>query len=117
MEFALAFVKLFVWSTYLISPILVMLGLLVTGLGLIVCRLEKWKRFDALYWTFITATTVGYGDIRPQKKVSRVISIVIAFLGLMFTGIIIAITINTVQLSVQKMVDPTLIEKMKKEFK
>lgn len=116
MDFALAFVKLFVWSTYLVSPILVLLCLIIVILGLWVGYLEKWKQFDAVYWTFITATTVGYGDIRPLRRMSRVISIAIAFVGLMFTGIIIAITINTVQLSVEKFLDPALLEEMKKEF-
>jgi len=63
--------------------------------GQVVGRIERWKCFDAIYWTFITALTIGYGDIRPAQKSSRLISIIIGFLGIMFTGLIVAITIAT----------------------
>ena len=64
-------------------------------LGQIVGHIESWKRFDALYWSFITATTVGYGDIRPSYRSSRVLSILIALTGLVFTGIIVAIAVRS----------------------
>ena len=38
--------------------------------------------FDALYWSFITITTVGYGDISPATDIGRVISFVIVILGI-----------------------------------
>ena len=69
-----------------------MLGIIV--LGLIVGRKESWSKFDSIYWAFITATTVGYGDIRPLQKVSRVLSVFIAFIGLIFTGMMVALAIN-----------------------
>jgi voltage-gated potassium channel len=117
MEFAIAFVELFFWSIYLVAPLLVFLSFLIIVLGQIVCHLEKWEKFDGLYWAFITATTVGYGDIRPLKKASKALSILIALVGVMFTGIIIAITLNTTSVSLEKYGDVHLIEKMKEEFK
>jgi voltage-gated potassium channel len=44
------------------------------------------------YWSFITALTIGYGDIRPDKKSTRILSVIIGMLGIMFTGIIVAAT-------------------------
>lgn len=64
-------------------------------LGQIVGRIEKWGVFDACYWTFITALTIGYGDMKPGQKSARVFSILIGLMGIMFTGLIVAITIAT----------------------
>jgi hypothetical protein len=38
---------------------------------------------DIFYWSFVTATTVGYGDLRPVKNASKISAVLIAFLGLM----------------------------------
>ena len=60
---------------------------------------EGWSRFDSFYWSFVTATTVGYGDFRPVHRVSRVISIMIALLGLTMTGILIAVAVHAATLA------------------
>ena len=102
MELTLTFIRLFFWSIYLIAPLLVFLSFVIIALGQIVCHIEKWNKFDGLYWSFITATTVGYGDIRPVKKVSKVLSVLIAFVGLMLTGIMIAVSLNTATIAFEK---------------
>ncbi len=117
MEFTLTFLKLFFWSIYLVAPLLAFLSIVIITLGQIVGRIEKWSMFDGVYWAFITATTVGYGDIRPLKKTSKTLSILIALVGVMFTGIIIAVTLNTASVALEKHVDPNVIEQMKTEFK
>ncbi len=117
MEFTITFVELFFWTTYLVAPLLVFLSVSIIILGLIVSRIEKWDLFDGLYWSFITATTVGYGDIRPLKKVSKTLSVFIALVGMMFTGIIISITLNTTSVAVEKHADERVIEKLKEKFK
>jgi len=50
--------------------------------------------FDGFYWWFVTATTVGYGDLRPVNRTSRMVAILIAIMGLRFTGIIIAVAVH-----------------------
>ncbi|NOX49316.1 MAG: two pore domain potassium channel family protein, partial [Gammaproteobacteria bacterium] len=101
---------------YLVAPLLLFLSLVIIVLGQIVCRIEKWEKFDGLYWSFITATTVGYGDIRPMKKVSKTLSVLIALVGMMFTGIIIAVTLSTTSIVVDKHADKQVIEKVKEKF-
>jgi len=86
------------------------------ALGQVVAHIEKWHWFDGLYWAFITATTVGYGDIRPLKKRSKILSIFIAFIGLMFTGIIVAVAVNSTSVAIEKQGDAGIIEKIKKEI-
>ncbi|MDC3015371.1 ion transporter [Luminiphilus sp.] len=47
---------------------------------------------NAMYWSLITLTTVGYGDVSPVTSIGKVISIFTAFLGVsivaMLTGIV-----------------------------
>jgi len=95
MDFTLHFIKLFFTYIYLCMPLLLGFLSIILIFGQVVGRIERWKCFDAIYWTFITALTIGYGDIRPAQKSSRLISIIIGFLGIMFTGLIVAITIAT----------------------
>jgi voltage-gated potassium channel len=94
MEFTITFVKIFMWGVYLMFPILAMMSFLIIILGLIVGRIESWPRFDALYWAFITALTIGYGDMRPVKRISRMISVLLGTFGIMLTGVLVAITVE-----------------------
>jgi len=101
MDFTLDFIQLFMHGIALTAPLLLFFALLIVVLGQIVGRRENWSRLDALYWSFITATTVGYGDFRPTHKYTKTLSILIALFGIMFTGIIVAITINTATLALK----------------
>ena len=38
--------------------------------------------FDALWWALATLTTVGYGDIYPVTGLGKILSAVIALLGI-----------------------------------
>ena len=91
------FIKIFFQTIFYVSPILLFLVFLISLMGLAVGKMEKWTRMDALYFAFITATTVGYGDIRPKESRSKFLSIIIALVGLVLTGIIIAIGVYSVQ--------------------
>ena len=90
----ITFLKKFGLGLWLSLPLSLSLATIVTLLGLVVGRKEEWSRFDSVYWSFITATTVGYGDIRPVKRTSRIIAIVVALLGLTLTGILIAVAVH-----------------------
>jgi len=95
----LIFLKQFGIGLWFICPILLSLAVAVAMLGLVVKRNEGWSRTDTLYWSFITATTVGYGDFRPLKRQSKILAIVIAFLGLVLSGIIVAVAVRAATLA------------------
>jgi voltage-gated potassium channel len=98
----LTFLKQFAIGLGLMAPLLVTLAVVITLLGQAVGSEEGWSRFDALYWSFITATTVGYGDIRPVQRRSRILAIVIGFLGLMLSGILIAVAVHAATLALNQ---------------
>ena len=117
MEFTLTFLKFFIWAIYFVSPLLLLLSFIIVSLGQIVARFEKWDKFDGLYWSFVTATTVGYGDMRPAKKVSKVLSVFIALIGIIFTGIILATAVETVSMTIEKHIDPKIIQKIENNLR
>jgi len=88
------FLKEFLFDLWFISPLLLSFATAVTILGQVVGKKEGWLPFDTFYWSFITATTVGYGDIRPTKRMSRILAIVIALMGLTLTGILVAVAVH-----------------------
>lgn len=109
MEFSATFIQLFFLGIYLMLPVLLLLLSIISVLGLIVGRIERWTRFNALYWGLITALTVGYGDIRPLTKISKLLSIIIAMTGIIFTGLIVAMTVEMASLAFKKHADPEII--------
>jgi voltage-gated potassium channel len=88
------FLKEFTYGIWLTAPLLLSLALVVTALGQVVGKMEGWSQFDSFYWSFVTATTVGYGDIRPERRGPRILSILIALVGLTLTGILIAVAVH-----------------------
>ena len=95
MEFTLTFIKIFLYGLYLAAPLLLAMFLVIILLGQSVGKKESWTRYDALYWSFVTSTTLGYGDFRPTKKISKALAILIAFIGVICTGIIVAIAVDS----------------------
>ena len=95
----ITFLKQFCVGLWLTLPLLFSLALAITLLGQAVGKQEGWSRFDSFYWSFITGTTVGYGDVRPVKRKSKIVAIIIAFLGLTLTGIVIAVAVQAATLA------------------
>ncbi len=48
------------------------------------------QRFEALYFSFITLTTVGYGDIAPASPAARMLAIMEATAGGFYMAILVA---------------------------
>ena len=116
MEFTLNYTYYFINGIILAWPALAAMALAVVVLGLIVGVLESWPRFDSIYWAFITATTVGYGDIRPLRTSSRVLAIVIALQGMVLTGIVVALAISAATLTFSEMHQGASVETMMEQM-
>lgn len=76
-------------SLWFVAPLLMLLwigsayGIWVLEHG----RNPALKSFgDAMYWSVVTVTTVGYGDIRPVTPEGRVLAGILVFLGLGLLG-------------------------------
>jgi len=65
----------------LLSPILVFIGLIFLG-SVAYQQVEGWSYVDSVYFTTITATTIGYGDLVPKTNLGKVFTIIFSFLGI-----------------------------------
>lgn len=86
------FIRHFGRLLYLVSHMLIgLITLMVIGAGIIALA-EDMYFWKALYLTFITAATIGYGDVVPVTVIGRITCILMGLLGLMFFGIVVAVT-------------------------
>lgn len=64
---------------------------------------EGWSVLDALYFTVITLTTIGYGDLHPTTDVAKIFTIIFVVVGVGFIlGFLNFIVARTVKDRVDK---------------
>lgn len=54
--------------------------------GIAIHFVEGMSVFDGIWWSFVTATTVGYGDISPATPAGRVIAAILMIVGIGLIG-------------------------------
>ena len=74
-------------------PVLSTILAIQVALGLLIGFVEDWSVGDAVYFTFVTGLTIGYGDIVPRQALARVLGIGIGVSGLFLTGLIAGIAV------------------------
>jgi len=74
-------------------PVLSAILAIQVALGLLIGFVEGWSVGAAVYFTFVTGLTIGYGDIVPQQPLARVLAIGIGICGLFLTGLTAGIAV------------------------
>ena len=102
MQMFVRFNKVF-WRTiwHVRTVILALLALVVVN-AVPIALIEKMPFGDALYFAFVTGLTIGYGDIVMHTPVGRVIALLIGLVGILFTGLIVAVLVHAVRESIEK---------------
>jgi hypothetical protein len=79
---------------HIVWPILSGVLLAMAGPGLLIGQIEGWPVTDALYFTYVTGLTIGYGDLAPRHFVSRLLAVSIGFAGIVLTGLVAAVGVQ-----------------------
>jgi hypothetical protein len=69
----------------------------MAGCGVVIGRIEDWRLDQALYFTFVTGLTIGYGDITPKHLIARLLALVIGFSGIVLTGLVAAVSVQALK--------------------
>jgi voltage-gated potassium channel len=80
-------------AIHLAWPVLSAILAIQIALGLLIGFAEGWSLGDAVYFTFVTGLTIGYGDIVPRQALGRALAIGIGMSGLFLTGLIAGIAV------------------------
>jgi len=78
------------------AVILMLVALIVVGAGA-VTLVEKMPFKDTLYFAFVTGLTIGYGDITASTHLGRLVALLIGFVGILFTGLMVAVLVLAVR--------------------
>ena len=84
---------------------LALLTFLLAG-ALTIAGVENMPLGEAVYFSFITGLTVGYGDIVPNTTIGRIVCVALGFIGIIFSGLVVAIVVRTTRESWQKSQKP-----------
>ncbi len=84
---------------YELSGVFALFGVLIFVGGVLISRFDEISLEDAVYFAFITAFTVGFGDVSPRSRGARIVTVFIAFSGLLLVGITVAIAVHTLEVA------------------
>ena len=93
-------------STLVRSVFLAQLGLILVG-AVVIAAVESKPLGDATYFAFITGLTIGYGDIVPETGPGRIVSVLLVFIGITYTGLVVAVAVKALQEAVQEAKSPS----------
>ena len=91
------------WSDPEFRALSFLVSLLVTTGTIFYWQAEGWSILDSLYFSVITLTTVGYGDLAPTTTGSRMFTVVYILLGLgVLVSFLSMVARHAIELRVEK---------------
>jgi voltage-gated potassium channel len=89
-DFAI-FLRYFAKYLFFVRHVVIALLVHIVLGGIVISYLEGLHVGESIYFAFITGLTIGYGDIEPVTTWGRVVSVGIGIIGMLFTGMTVAV--------------------------
>ena len=83
---------------YELSGVFVILAAVIGVSGAMISRFDRIPLEDAIYFAFITAFTVGFGDVAPRSRGARVVTVLVALFGLLLVGVAVAVAVHALDI-------------------
>lgn len=91
-------INLFLQSNIIFRILIVILLVVICfGIGIHLIEPDVYPTiFDGIWWVFVTASTVGYGDYVPSSVIGRIIAIILILLGGGFVSFFMVTLVTTI---------------------
>ncbi len=86
--------------TELVGLFIVLL-ILVFAAGVAIAKLDGIAVEDGVYFAFITALTVGFGDFVPRSRGSKILAVLLALIGIIIAGVIVSVTVHALDIAIE----------------
>lgn len=94
---------------------LLLLLIIILAIGTIFYSIEeKWSIIDAFYFSAMTITTAGFGDLHPTTDLGKIFTVFYVFMGL---GVVLAFVQNLVQKTHHESIMKKIIHREKENQK
>ncbi len=70
--------------------------------------------FDAIYWSLVTISTVGYGDISPVTEMGRVIAMIIILFGIAMISFATSVIVSAFSEKLHKLKEERVVDDINK---
>ncbi len=91
------FFRIFLKVIYVVRNIISTLLLFIFLMGILLGYIEGIGIGNGIYFAFVSALTLGYGDIVPHTILGKIIAVfILPITGMLITGIIVAAAINAI---------------------
>ena len=83
---------------YELSGVMVLFVAVIGVAGVLISRFDRIPLEDAIYFAFITAFTVGFGDVAPRSRGARVVTVFLALIGIILVGVVVAVAVHALDI-------------------
>ena len=97
-----SFSRHFFRAIWHVKVVILMLVALMAASAGAVTLVEKMPFGNSLYFAFVTGLTIGYGDIVVKTPFGRLVALLIGFVGILFTGLMVAALVLAVRESYEE---------------
>ncbi len=98
------FFRIFLKVIYAMRKILTALFSFIIGIGILVGYIEHIGFWNGIYLAFVSALTVGYGDLTPKTAIGKFLCVgVLPIIGMLLTGIMVAGAIKAIEIGNEDM--------------
>ena len=98
----LTFLRLFLRYCFVLRGLLVAQVGLVILLGAVFAWCERLPVGQGIYFSMITSTTVGFGDIAPKTGLGQCIAVLIAYVGVILFGLVVAVATKAFTVTIEE---------------